>query len=521
MQSSSLTPSTEMLDGGKKILHDAPEAQTALLENHSSLLQVSEYCYQNYIQSGNRSALALEETKKLTSQSLASVAYQINSLAGSVLSLLDAQAHQLLRLESSINLIGQAVEMHREKVARREIGGFTVVQRVTRAHKILPPAPQPPQTYSRCPINYQLLDHLGHGAKISGRPAKQPGTIRTLGSTLRSSRTSEIPLHGSLASSEPPEPPAGSSFRIGKQVEPPTVPQLTSPSGTLCGSAPGSAPSHPLESPGGAEALPPPPDLPVDAEVLPSPPDPPAEVEVLPPPPDPPAEVEVLPPPLDPPTVVEVLPPPPDPPAEVEVLPPPPDPPTVAEVLPPPPDPPAGVEAPPPEPDSSLIVDPHPQNAEAPPPPSDLPVAVQASPHLPDTPEVAEVPPPSPECLEAASPGAGKVATVPSSTTRGRPPRRTALSTLSLRVPSGSARHRCQTRSLFLPSLIIPPPPPYPAPSVPSEPPPPPPRFCLPARLDHLDLEILTPPPCLLLDNEGGCNDRILPPSDQPAQPSH
>ncbi|KAM8824294.1 uncharacterized protein ACB058_020589 isoform 2-T2 [Synchiropus picturatus] len=493
--------SSEMFDGGKKILHDVPGAQNALLENHHSLLKVSEYCYQNYIQSGNRSALALEETKKLTSQSLASVAYQINSLASRVLSQLDAQANQLLHLESSINLIGQAVEMHREKVARREIGVFTLVQRVTHVHKILPPSPQPPQTYSRRPIDYQLLDHLGHGAKISGRPAKQSGTIRTLGSTLRTSRSSEVPLYGSLAPAEPPEPAAASSFRIGKQVEPPTVPHLTSPSS---GSAPGSSPSHPLHSPGGVEALPLPPEPPAEAEVLPPPPEPPAEAEVLPPPPEPPAEAEVLPPPPDPPAEAEVLPPPPDPPAEAEVLPPPPDPPAEAEVL-------------PPEPDTSLPVDPHPQNAEALAPPSDLPVAVPASPHLAHPPAAAEASPLPPECLEAASPGAVKVPTV-ASTTRVRPPRRSALSTLSLRLPSGSGRHRCQTRSLFLPSFIIPPPPPYPAPSVPSQPPPPPPRFCLPARLDHLDLEILTPPPCLLLDNEGGCDDMTPPPSDQPKQ---
>lgn len=50
---------------------------------------------------------ALEETKNFTTQSLASVAYQISTLASSVLSLLDAQTNQLCHMESSINLIGQ------------------------------------------------------------------------------------------------------------------------------------------------------------------------------------------------------------------------------------------------------------------------------------------------------------------------------------------------------------------------------------------------------------------------------
>lgn len=50
---------------------------------------------------------ALEETKNFTTQSLASVAYQISTLANSVLTLLDAQTNQLRQMESSINVIGQ------------------------------------------------------------------------------------------------------------------------------------------------------------------------------------------------------------------------------------------------------------------------------------------------------------------------------------------------------------------------------------------------------------------------------
>lgn len=65
----------------------------------------------------------------------------------------------------------QKVEMHKEKVSRREIGVFTVVKQVPRSQKILPlspsSTPQPRPPYNRKPINYQQLDSVGHGIKVS------------------------------------------------------------------------------------------------------------------------------------------------------------------------------------------------------------------------------------------------------------------------------------------------------------------------------------------------------------------
>uniref|UniRef100_A0A8C2RIG5 Abl interactor 1 n=1 Tax=Capra hircus TaxID=9925 RepID=A0A8C2RIG5_CAPHI len=109
---------------------------------------------------------ALEETKAYTTQSLASVAYQINALANNVLQLLDIQASQLRRMESSINHISQTVDIHKEKVARREIGILTTNKNTSRTHKIIAPANmERPVRYIRKPIDYTVLDDVGHGVK--------------------------------------------------------------------------------------------------------------------------------------------------------------------------------------------------------------------------------------------------------------------------------------------------------------------------------------------------------------------
>jgi len=49
----------------------------------------------------------LEETKNYTTQSLASVAYQINTLASNMLHMLDIQTAQLAQMDLAVNNIAQ------------------------------------------------------------------------------------------------------------------------------------------------------------------------------------------------------------------------------------------------------------------------------------------------------------------------------------------------------------------------------------------------------------------------------
>ncbi|KAM9488312.1 abl interactor 1a isoform 2-T2 [Clarias gariepinus] len=208
---------------------EIPAGKRALLESQQNLSRVAEYCETNYVQAQDKRK-ALEETKAYTTQSLASVAYQINALANNVLQLLDIQASQLRRMESSINHISQTVDIHKEKVARREIGILTTNKNTSRTHKIIAPANiERPVRYIRKPIDYTLLDDVGHGVKWL--KAKQHGNNQSIrGGTL--SRTNP-------PTQKPPSPPMAGRGTLGRNtsyktlepVKPPTVPNdyMTSP----------------------------------------------------------------------------------------------------------------------------------------------------------------------------------------------------------------------------------------------------------------------------------------------------
>lgn len=84
-----------------------PEARQQLRDSHRNLGELAAYCERNYIES-NQTNAALEDTKKYAAQSLASVAYQVNVLAESMLKLLDKQMKHLGEMEANIHHISQA-----------------------------------------------------------------------------------------------------------------------------------------------------------------------------------------------------------------------------------------------------------------------------------------------------------------------------------------------------------------------------------------------------------------------------
>ncbi|XP_067863252.1 abl interactor 1a isoform X9 [Heptranchias perlo] len=202
---------------------EIPAGKRALIESYQNLGRVADYCETNYIQAQDKRK-ALEETKAYTTQSLASVAYQINALANNVLQLLDIQASQLRRMESSINHISQTVDIHKEKVARREIGILTTNKNTSRTHKIIAPASvERPVRYIRKPIDYTVLDDVGHGVKHGSNQPARTGTL---------TRTNP-------PTQKPPSPPMSGRGTLGRitpyktlePVKPPVIPNdyMTSP----------------------------------------------------------------------------------------------------------------------------------------------------------------------------------------------------------------------------------------------------------------------------------------------------
>lgn len=205
------------------IEQDIPTSRKSLEDSYINLEKVAEYCEANYFNADDKKA-ALEETKKFTTQSLASVAYQINTLACSLIQMLDLQTAQMAEMQSQINNISQTIAIHKEKVARRQIGLLTNNKSNPRTYKICVPSnPEKQLKYIRKPIDYSILDDVGHGVKVA-----TPNQLKNKRGSLPNIMPHQIDMGGShymaghlmtsgpAPTTKPPTPPTYNNSRISQ-----------------------------------------------------------------------------------------------------------------------------------------------------------------------------------------------------------------------------------------------------------------------------------------------------------------
>ncbi|NXW56624.1 ABI3 protein, partial [Eurystomus gularis] len=297
--------------------HDIPTGRQVLRDQHCNLLKVADYCESNYLEASDKRK-ALEETMALSTQSLASVTYQVSSLATAFLRLLDLQAAELRKVEANVSCVAQRVDMHKEKVSRREIGSLTISKKFPSYQKIMSPPSLPClEPYYRKPLNFSTLDDIGHGIKDHSTQLSRTGTL------ARKGIKSAAQAAGTL----------GRSTRAPEPIQPPVVPEgklsVASSTSSLISVSSSGAPAAPIEGipappplpsllgpssppaatvPPPATTVPPPPPLPGDLPLpppgdLPMPP-----LDLMPPAPD---DLEPLPPPAALPDLEDLVPPPP------------------------------------------------------------------------------------------------------------------------------------------------------------------------------------------------------------------
>lgn len=168
----------------KLIENRVPEHRAILESSHGNLEDVAAYCEDNYLKARDRNK-AFEETKQFAVQSLASVAYQINTLARDLLDMLELQTDKIDGMTTQVDSLSMVVNIHKEKLARREIGALTTNKTCSKQPKFISPSVQEPVVrYKRTPIDYSVLDGVGHGARPVETPIGRTNMVSRTGSSI-------------------------------------------------------------------------------------------------------------------------------------------------------------------------------------------------------------------------------------------------------------------------------------------------------------------------------------------------
>eukprot|EP00117_Sycon_ciliatum_P040320 scpid66823/ scgid29649/ Abl interactor 1; Abelson interactor 1; Abl-binding protein 4; Eps8 SH3 domain-binding protein; Nap1-binding protein; Spectrin SH3 domain-binding protein 1; e3B1 len=143
------------------------KAKEALISSHSNLASLADYCDNQYEEAASDASRRknFQTSKSYAVQAMGSLAYQINESTSSVLGVLDVVDDTCQSILSDASQIILNVEVHREKVAKREANGVCKPKLAKkRQQKIIPPKHIEVAVYpGHKTLNMNLLDKIGCG----------------------------------------------------------------------------------------------------------------------------------------------------------------------------------------------------------------------------------------------------------------------------------------------------------------------------------------------------------------------
>ncbi|KAF8561737.1 hypothetical protein P879_08939 [Paragonimus westermani] len=165
------------------------DERTTLAATSCDIEAAAAFCGESYLKAQREGQL--ENTMALATQSLGTVAYHISRLANHFLEAVDLQSDVLAEITERLE------KLRMEKVARKAIGSCTVTKTpILFQHDSIPP--EPPQKYIRRPIDFTLLDSIGHGVHLQDPMINQYGVPMVQGNTIqrRASASTILPSQG-------------------------------------------------------------------------------------------------------------------------------------------------------------------------------------------------------------------------------------------------------------------------------------------------------------------------------------
>ncbi|KAL5970569.1 Abl interactor 2, partial [Taenia solium] len=210
--------------------NDLIESRNALSRTGREIQQAAKYCSGNYLTAAtNGQRRAIDETMNYATQSLGTMIHHINNLASAFLALLDERTEKMSEVEEKVTQLAMEVKIRREKVARKAIGSCTV-SKVPVKCTLTKIRQDPPMDYVRRPIDYSILDNIGHGTRSQepvtspyGAPVVHAQTLTRRGSTT----THQMGHHGNTIN------PKAMSIKVGGEYAATSVTASDYQSGTV------------------------------------------------------------------------------------------------------------------------------------------------------------------------------------------------------------------------------------------------------------------------------------------------